>query len=131
MTKFNLENKTMSTPELEKLLKMMKISIVETHSWYSKILTTKCICNIDNGSLDCFRRWNSLVAFDGSTYFHSFGGHPDVFLIEQFSKPIIYHNYLIQYFDSKMYGTYCLYSHYLFLWSETYRFHIEHYFFEV
>ena len=31
MTKFNLENKAMSTPELEKLLKTMKISIVETH----------------------------------------------------------------------------------------------------
>ena len=46
-------------------------------------------------------------------YFDSFGGAPDNFIVNQLPKPIIYHNFKIQDIDSKICGSYCLYSCYL------------------
>ena len=37
-----------------------------------------------------------------SFYFDSFGGIPDKFLLNQLTKPIIYHNYEIQDLNSKL-----------------------------
>ena len=84
---------------------MANIKDVNIYPRDSQIKTTKGICNIDEGT-----HW---VAFEGSSYFDSFGGPPDQWLIKQLPKPIIYHNYIIQGVHSKMCGTYCLYFLYL------------------
>ena len=53
------------------------------------------------------------VVVTGSYYFDSFGGQPDKFLLNQLSKPIIYHIYKIQDIHSQLCGPYCLYFFYL------------------
>ena len=62
----------------------------------SKINSDKGFGKKDNGSQGG-SHWTCFIVKDNkSYYFDSFGGQPDKFLLEQFSKPIIYHNYLIQ-----------------------------------
>ena len=53
------------------------------------------------------------VLFKKSYYFDSFCGQPDKLLLNQSPKPIIYHNYKIQYMNSNLCGSYCLYFFYL------------------
>ena len=109
MKSYGLKNQTMKTSELLEKLYKIKISGVEIYPRDSIINSTKGICNIDNGS----QGGTHWVAFEGSSYFDSFGGPPDQWLIKQLPKPIIYHNYIIQDIYSKMCGTYCLYFLYL------------------
>ena len=109
MKSYGLKNQIMKTSELLEKLYKIKISGVEIYPRDSIINSTKGICNIDNGS----QGGTHWVAFEGSSYFDSFGGPPDQWLIKQLPKPIIYHNYIIQDIYSKMCGTYCLYFLYL------------------
>ena len=79
----------------------------------SKIYSDKAFVNIDDGSqnvshLTCFK-----VKDEKSYYFESFGGHLDIFLLNQLPKPIIYHNYKTQDINSKICGSYCLYFFHL------------------
>ena len=58
--------------------------------------------------------WTCLLVKDNkSYYFDSFGGQPDKFLLNELSKPIIYHNFKIQDIISRLCGSYCLYFVYL------------------
>ena len=77
----------------------------------SEIYSNKGFVNIDNG----FRGGTHWCAFyvKVTNYFDSFGGHPDKFLLNQFPKPLIYHNYKIQDINSKLCGSYSLYFFYL------------------
>ena len=79
----------------------------------SKIHSDKGFVNIDNGSRGG-AHWTCFIIKDNkSYYFDSFGGQPDKFLLNQLTKPIIYHNYKIQDINSKLCGSYCLYFFYL------------------
>ena len=109
MKSYGLKNQTMTTSDLIEKLSMANIKDVNIYPRDSQIKTTKGICNIDDGS----QGGTHWVAFEGSSYFDSFGGPPDQWLIKQLPKPIIYHNYIIQDIYSKMCGTYCLYFLYL------------------
>ena len=109
MNTYGLKNQTMTTSDLLEKLSLANIKGVKIYPRDSQIKTTKGICNIDNGS----QGGTHWVAFEGSSYFDSFGGPPDQWLIKQLPKPIIYHNYIIQDIYSKMCGTYCLYFLYL------------------
>ena len=44
-----------------------------------------------------------------SFYFDSFGGRPDIFLLNQLPTPMTYHNYKNQDINSRLCGSYCLY----------------------
>ena len=79
----------------------------------SKILSDKGFVNIDNGSMGGSHWVVFIVKGNKSFYFDSFGVQPDKFLLKQLPKPIIYHNYKIQYINSKLCGSYCLYFFYL------------------
>ena len=46
-------------------------------------------------------------------YFVSFGGQPHTYLLNQLTKPILYHNYKVQDIKYKLCGSYCLYFMYL------------------
>ena len=75
----------------------------------SKIYSDKGFVNIDNGGMGGTNWTCFIVKENKSYYFDSFGGQPDKFLLNQLTKPIIYHNYKIQHIDSKLCGSYCLY----------------------
>ena len=83
------------------------------HPRDSIIYSDKGFVNIDNGPqgdtyCTCF-----IVQYNKTYYFDSFGVQPDKFLLNQLSKPIIYHNYKIQDIYSKLCGSYCLYFFFL------------------
>ena len=66
-----------------------------------------------NGSMGG-SHWTCFIVKDiKSYYFESFGGQPDKFLLKQFSKPILYHNYKIEDINSRLCGSYCLCFFYL------------------
>ena len=72
----------------------------------------KGFVNIDNGSQGG-THWTCFIVRDNkSNYFDSFGGQSDKFLLNQLSRPIIYHNQ-IKDLNCKIYGSYCLYFFYL------------------
>ena len=107
MKKNILRNDTMNESQLQRIF---------NNSIYprdSKTYSDKGFENIDNGSMGG-SHWTCFYIKDNkSYYFDSFGGQPDKFLLNQLPKPIIYHNYKIQYIDSKLCGSYCLYFFYL------------------
>ena len=107
MKKYNSKNNTMNESELRRLFNC------KIYPRDSKIITDKGFVNIDNGSLGG-THWTCFIVKDNkSFYFDSFGGAPDIFLINQLPKPIIYHIYKIQDRISKLCGSYCLYFFYL------------------
>ena len=105
--KYNFKNDTMNESELQR---------VYDFSLYprdSKIYSDKEFININNGEMVGFH-WTCFYTEDNkSYYFDSFRGQPDKFLLDQFPKPIIYHNYKIQDRNSRLCETNCLYSFYL------------------
>ena len=107
MKKNILRNDTMNESQLQRIF---------NYSIYPrdrKTYSDKGFENIDNGSMGG-SHWTCFYIKDNkSYYFDSFGGQPDKFLLNQLPKPIIYHNYKIQYIDSKLCGSYCLYFFYL------------------
>ena len=79
----------------------------------SKRYSDRGFVDIDDGSMGG-SYWVAFIVKDKkSYYFDSFRGAPDKFLLNQLSKPIIYHKYKIQYINSKLGGSYCLYFFYL------------------
>ena len=95
MKKYNLKNDTMNGSELQKVF---------TYSKYprdSKIYSDKGLVNIDDGSMGG-THWTLFYIKDNkSSYFYSFGGQRDDFLVEQLPKPMIYYNYKIQDINSR------------------------------
>ena len=79
----------------------------------SKKYSDEGFVNIDNGFQGGTHRTCFIVKDNNSFYFDSFGGQPDIFLLNQLPKPITYHNYKIQDINSKLCGSYCLYFFYL------------------
>ena len=112
MNTYNLKNQTMTTSDLIKKLSLANIKDVNIYPRDSIVKSKKGICNIDDGSQGG-THWVAYFTEGSSSYFDSFGGSPDQWLIKQLPKPIIYHNYIIQGINSKMCGTYCLYFLYL------------------
>ena len=79
----------------------------------SKIHSCKGFVNIDNASQGG-THWTCFILIDNeSFYFDSFRGSPDKYLLEQLTRPIIYHNYIIQDINSNLCGPYCLYFFYV------------------
>ena len=107
MKKYRLKNDTMNESKLQKIYNY------PIYPRDSKIYSDKVFVNIDDGSMGGSHWVAFIVKGYKSFYFDSFGGAPDKFLLKQFSKPIIYHNYKIQDIDSKLCGSYCLYFFYL------------------
>ena len=70
----------------------------------SKIYSDREFINIDIGSLGRTHWTCFIVKYNKSSYFDSFGAHPDKFLLRQIPKPIIYHNYKIQDINSILCG---------------------------
>ena len=107
MKKYKLKNDTMNESQLQKIYNY------PIYPRDSKIYSDRGFVNIDNGS-QSGTHWTCFVVKDNkSYYFDSFGGQPDKFLLNQLSKPIIYHNYKIQDINSKICGSNCSYFFYL------------------
>ena len=108
MVKYKLNNDTKNESKLERAYNYL------IYPRDSKIYSDKRFVNIDNGSMGG-THWTCFIVKDKkSFYFDSFGGQPDKFLINQLPKPIIYHNYKIQYIYSNLCGSFCLYFFYFF-----------------
>ena len=107
MKKYNLKDDTMNESQLQKIYKY------STFPRDSKRHSDKGLVNIDNG----YRGGTHWVGFkledNKSYYFDRFGGQPEKFLLKQSPKPIIYHNYKIQYINFKFCGSYGLYLFFL------------------
>ena len=107
MKKYNFKNDTMNESQLQKVYNY------PIYARDSKIYSDRGFVNIDNGSQGG-SHWTCFIVKDNkSYYFDSFGGAPDIFLLNQLPKPKIYHNYKIQHVNSKLCGSYCLYLLYL------------------
>ena len=86
MKKYNSKNDTMNESQLQ------KVSKYNIYPRDSKTYSDKGFVNIDNGSMGG-THWTCFILKDKkSPYFDSFGTQPDKFLINQLTKPIIYHN---------------------------------------
>ena len=107
MKKYKLKNDTMNVSEVQKVYNY------PIYPRDSKIYSDRGFINIDNVSVGG-THWTCFIVKDNkSYYFDSFGGQPDIFLLKQLTKPIIYHNYKIQDINSKLCGSYCSYFFYL------------------
>ena len=107
MKKYNLKNDTMNDFQLKRIYNY------PIYPGVSKIYSDKGFVNIDNGYLGGSHWCCFYIKDNKSFYFDSFGGQPNKFLINQVPKPKLYHNYKIQYTNSKLFGSYCLYFFYL------------------
>ena len=107
MKKYNLKDDTMNEFELQ------TVFIYNIYPRDSKTITDKAFVNIDNG-FQGGTHWTCFTLKDNkSSYFDSFGGQPDNFLLKHLPKPIIYYNFEIQVIVSRLCGSYCLYYFYL------------------
>ena len=98
MNKYNLRNNTMNESQLQRVFNY------NIYPRDSKIYSDKGFINIDDGSMGG-SHWNCFLIKDNkSFYFHSFGGQPDRFLLNQLPKPIIYHKYIKHDKNSKFCG---------------------------
>ena len=81
----------------------------------SKLYSDKLFVNIANGRM---RRthWTCFIAkVNKSYYLDGFGGAAGKFFLNHLHKPIIFHNSKVQYINSELRGSYCLY---FFYWIE-------------
>ena len=107
MEKYKSKNDTMNESQLQRIYNY------PIYPRDSKIYSDKGFVNIDYGSQGG-SHWTCFIVKDNkSYYFDSFGGQPDKFLLNQLSKPIIYHNYKIQGINSQLCGSYSLYFFYI------------------
>ena len=105
--KYKLENDTMNEFQLQKSYNY------PIYPRDSKIYSDRRFVNIDNGSQGG-THWCAFYVKDNKFYyFDSFVGALDKVLLNQLPKPISYHNYKIQYINSKLCGSHCLYFFYL------------------
>ena len=99
MKKYKLKNDTINGSQLQRIYNY------PIYPRDSKIHSDRGFVNIDNGSQGG-SHWTCFIVKDNkSYYFDSFGGAPDIFLLNQLPKPIIYHNYKIQHINSKLCGS--------------------------
>ena len=93
----------MNEPELQRVYKYHK------YSKGSRLFSVRGLAEVDNGS-EGGTHWTCFIIKENeSYYFDSFGGGPDIFLLNQLPKPLFYHNYKIQDINLKICGLYCLY----------------------
>ena len=105
--KYNLRKNTLSESDLQRVHNYPK------YPRDSKKYSDKGFVNIDNVSMGG-THWTCFIVKDNrSFYFDSFGGTPDIFLLNQLPKPIINDNYKIQHINSKLCGSFCLCFFYL------------------
>ena len=107
MKKYNWKNDTMNESELQRVYNY------PIYPRDSKVYSDKGFVNIDDGRKGGSHPCAFYVKDNKSYYFDSFGGHPDIFLLNQIPKPILYHNFKIQYLISEICGSICLYFFYL------------------
>ena len=107
MSKYILEDDTMSESQLQKIYKY------PIYPRDSKIYSDNGFVKIDNGSQGGTHWTCFIIKSNKYYYFDSFGGQPDKFFLNQLPKQIIYHNYKMQDVNSKLCGSYCLYFFYL------------------
>ena len=107
MKLYNLKDDTMNESQLQRSYNY------PIYPKNSKIHSDRGFVNLDDGRMGG-THWTCFIVKDKkSFYFDSSGGTPDKFLINQLSKPIIYHNYKIQDINSKLCVSFCLYIFYL------------------
>ena len=107
MKNYNLKNDTMNESQLQRIYNY------PIYRRDSKIYSDRGFVNIDNGSMGGSHWTCFIVKGNKSYYFDSFGGQPDKFLLNQLTKPILYHNYKIQDLNSNLCRSYCLYFFFL------------------
>ena len=107
MKKCNLKNDTMNESQLQKIYNY------PIYPRDSKKYSDKGFVNTDNGNMGGSHWAAFYVGNNNSYYFDSFGGAPDKFPLNELPKRITYHSYKIQYINSKLCGSYCLYFFYL------------------
>ena len=75
----------------------------------SRLYSDTGFVNIDDGS-QRGSHWTCFIRKDNKSYYlDSFRGQPDIFLLNQLPKPILYHNYKKQGINFQLCGSYCLY----------------------
>ena len=87
MKKYNLKDDTINESELQRVYNYKR------HPRDSKIYSDRGFIFIDDGRMGGSHGTCFIVKEKKSYYFDSFGGAPDKFLLNQLTKPIIYHNY--------------------------------------
>ena len=107
MKEYNLKNSTMDEGELR------RVYIYPIYPRDSEKYSDKIFVNIDNGSQGRTHWTCFIIKENKSFYFDSFVGQPDEFLLNQLTKPIVYHKYKFQDIYSKLCGSFCLYFFYL------------------
>ena len=109
MKKYKLKNDTMNESEIQKNYNHKYTPETLKFIQIKDLLTQTMAVWVMGGS-----HWTCFIVKDNkSYYFDSFGGQSHKFLLNQLTKPIIYHIYKIQDINSKLCGSYCLYSFYL------------------
>ena len=99
MKKYKLKNDTFNGSQLQRIYNY------PIYPRDSKNHSDRGFVNIDNG-FQGGSHWTCFIVKDNkSYYFDSFGGAPDIFLLNQLAKPKIYHNYKIQHINSKLCGS--------------------------
>ena len=78
----------------------------------SNIYSDKGFVKIAKGRMRGTHGTCFIAKVNKSYYFDSFGGEAGKFPLNHFYKPIIFHNSKIQYMNSELCGSYCLYSFY-------------------
>ena len=87
---------------------LQRVYNYRTYPRHSKIQSDERFVNIEDGSLNR-TPWVCFIIKDNKpSYYVSFGGTPDKFLLNQLPKPKIYPNYKIQDIISNLCGSYCL-----------------------
>ena len=103
----NLKNNTLTESELR------RVYDYPIFPRDSKIYSDKGFVNLDIGSMGG-SRWTCFIVKNNKSFdFDSFGGKPDIVILNQLPKPITYHNYKIQDIKSNLCGSYCFYFLYL------------------
>ena len=107
MKKYKLKNEIMNESELQRIYEY------PMYPRDSKNSSEKCFVNIDKGSVGG-SHWTCFIVKDKkSYYFDIFGGLPDKFLLNQITKPIMYHNFKLRDKNSLLCGSNCLHFFYL------------------
>ena len=107
MKTYKSKNDTMNETDIQRVYKY------HIYPRDSKKYSVKDFVTIDFGRMGG-SRWTCFVNKDNiSYYFDSVGGTPDIFLMNQLTKPLVYHNYKIQDIKSNLCCSYCLYFFFL------------------
>ena len=98
MKNCNLKNDTINESELQGFYNY------PIYPGDSRLYSDRGFVNTDDGSQGGSHWTCFIIKVDNSFYFDSFGGQHDKILLNQLSKPIIYHNYKIEDINSYLCG---------------------------